>query len=101
MRKGRLTKFASLFFEFGPFDKHFRLGVTADCSFHDLARAIHLAVADFHLDVGGPRFLVRFPCAPSFEDLARSGDVAEHFLEVDVFVPDLSESGEERDGAVE
>lgn len=44
--------------------------------------------------------MIRFPLHPSFEYLACSWDVAEHFFHVDVFVPELVDTWQECDSSV-
>lgn len=97
----RLTEFITFLLKFSPLDKHLWLRMTANGPLEDFTRSIHLSISHFHLDIGAPSFLIGFPRAPTFENLTRTGDIAEHFFEVDVFIPDLSETGQECDGSVE
>lgn len=100
MATARRTDVPSLLLKLGPLDKVFRLGVAVDQPFVDLARAVEFLVPDFKLDIRAPRLLVRFPRHPALKHLTGAGDVAEEFLEEDIFVPDLVDPREEGDGAV-
>lgn len=75
--------------------------MTTSTSFPKLTSSIHLTIPHFHLDISTPSLLIRLPCHPSFEHLTSTGDVRQEFLEVDIFVPDVVDTGEEGHGSVD
>lgn len=100
--KGReLTQHSSFLLELGPLDERLGFGMTVDHTFVDLTRPVQLVVPHFEFDVGTPCLLVGFPSHPSLKHLSSSRNVPKEFLEEDVFVPDLVDTGKESDGSVE
>jgi hypothetical protein len=96
-----LVEFRSLFLELAPLDPYPWLWANSDPALIYSTCPVKFLVSLLHLDVGLPGLVVGLPLHPPFENLASSGDILKQLLEVDVFVPELVNTGEKGYCAVE